>query len=68
MLVLSRKCGQAILVPELGLALTVLDVRGDRVRLGISAPSGVIVHREEVWQRIQASAEEGAVQKTSPHA
>jgi carbon storage regulator len=66
MLVLSRKCGQAILVPQLGVAFTVLDVRGDRVRIGISAPSGVIVHREEVWQRIQASAAQGALPTTSP--
>lgn len=54
MLVLSRKVGETIVVPQLALTVTVLEVRGDRIRLGIKAPSGVPVHRREVWDRIRA--------------
>jgi carbon storage regulator len=53
MLVLSRKVGESVVVPSIGLTLTVLSVQGERVRVGISAPPGVQVHREEVWQRLQ---------------
>jgi carbon storage regulator len=53
MLVLSRKCGEKIILSDDNVVLTVLEVRGDRVRLGIEAPASVPVHRLEVWQRIQ---------------
>jgi carbon storage regulator len=49
MLVLSRKLGERILVPQHQLVVTVLAVRGNRVRLGIAAPAGTAVYREEVW-------------------
>ncbi len=68
MLILSRKSGQTIVLPELGVALTVLDLRGDRARIGISAPPEVSVHREEVWRRIQMTAEREAIEKTCPGA
>ena len=51
MLVLSRKIGQRIVVPECEVTVTVLGISGNRVRLGISAPGQTAVHREEVWQR-----------------
>jgi carbon storage regulator len=51
MLVLSRKVGEKVVIPDCGLVITVLAVQGQRVRLGIEAPSDVVVHREEVWQR-----------------
>jgi len=60
MLVLSRKTGEKIVIPDLGIELTVLEVRGDRIRLGISAPDNVKVHREEVWQRIHQEELVGA--------
>ncbi len=53
MLVLSRKCGEKIVLPDQNIILTVLEFRGDRIRLGIEAPAAVSVHREEIWQRIQ---------------
>ena len=53
MLVLSRKCGEKIVIPDQNIILTVLEVRGDRIRLGIEAPADVPVHRQEIWQRIQ---------------
>jgi carbon storage regulator len=53
MLVLSRKLGESIVVPDCGLTLTVLEVRGNTVRLGITAPAGVAVYREEIWRRVR---------------
>jgi len=53
MLVLSRKIGEKIVVPACGLTITVVAVKGGRVRLGIAAPEDIRVDREEVWQRHQ---------------
>lgn len=53
MLVLSRNRDQSIVVcAEGGIKITVVDIRGDKVRLGIEAPSHVKVHREEVFNTI----------------
>ncbi len=52
MLVLSRKPGERIVVPDCELAVTVLAVDGNRVRLGISAPAQIAVYREEIWREI----------------
>lgn len=49
MLVLSRKLGERIVVPQHDLTVTVLAVKGNRVRLGISAPAQTHIYREEVW-------------------
>lgn len=51
MLVLGRKTGESIVVPDCEVTITVVKVDGNRVRLGIEAPASVTVHREEVWQR-----------------
>jgi carbon storage regulator len=53
MLVLSRKPNEGVVVPQVGVILTVLEIRGSRVRLGITAPSDVRVYRREVWERTQ---------------
>lgn len=52
MLVLSRKKNEEIIIshPEGNLVLSVVELRGDKVRLGISAPDSVEVHRREVWE------------------
>jgi carbon storage regulator len=52
MLVLSRKLGERICVPHCELTFTILAIEGNRVRLGISAPSDVAVYREEIWREI----------------
>jgi carbon storage regulator len=57
MLMLSRKLGERILVPDCELVLTVLAVEGKTVRLGFSAPAEVAVHREEVWRRLSQHTE-----------
>jgi carbon storage regulator len=55
MLVLSRKIGQQVVLPEQGITIDVVDVGKTRVRLGISAPSGTSIHRREVWHRIRGT-------------
>ena len=52
MLVLSRKKREQIVIDE-DIVVTVVDVRGDRVRLGVDAPKGVPVHRQEVHTAIK---------------
>lgn len=52
MLVLSRQRDQSIMIGD-NIEITVVDVRGDKVRLGINAPNTVPVHRKEVYQAIQ---------------
>jgi len=52
MLVLSRKLGENIRVGD-DIKVTVLEVRGGQVKLGIDAPTEVQVHRQEVYLRIQ---------------
>jgi carbon storage regulator len=55
MLVLSRKLGERIVIGD-NIVITVVGGAGDRVRLGISAPAGVPIHREEIRNRIQQEA------------
>lgn len=51
MLVLSRKDGQRVMVGP-NLVITVLEIRGDSVKLGFDAPAEIPIHREEVHRRI----------------
>jgi len=53
MLVLTRKVDETIVVSAGELTITVLSVSGGKVRLGLSAPPEVQIHRQEVWLRIQ---------------
>lgn len=52
MLVLTRRPNQSIVIGG-NVVVTVLEVRGDQVRLGIKAPRDVDVHRDEVWAELQ---------------
>ena len=52
MLVLTRRANQSIMIGD-DVVVTVLDVRGDQVRIGIKAPRSVDVHREEVFVVLQ---------------
>lgn len=52
MLVLSRKKYESIVIDD-DTTVTVVEIRGDRVRLGVVAPKLVKVHRQEVWSAIQ---------------
>ena len=53
MLVLARKIGEKLRIGD-DIELVVVEIRGDVVRLGISAPRGVPIHREEIYAAIQA--------------
>ena len=55
MLVLTRRANQSIMIGD-DVVVTVLDVRGDQVRIGIKAPRSVDVHREEVYLALQRDA------------
>ena len=52
MLVLSRKNNESIVIGD-GIVVTIVDIRGDKVRLGIEAPKEVPVHRQEVFDAIK---------------
>jgi carbon storage regulator len=51
MLVLSRKIGEKLVFPSLGVTVQVVRIEGGKVRLGIEAPPEVRVHREELQQK-----------------
>jgi carbon storage regulator len=53
MLVLTRKLGQRIVLPNCGVTIDVVNIGHSQVRLGIDAPSDIPVHRREVWDRIR---------------
>jgi carbon storage regulator len=53
MLILTRRPGESVKIGD-DITITVLAVRGNQLRLGFTAPQNVAVHREEVYQRIQA--------------
>ena len=55
MLILTRRIGETLCIGD-EIEVTVLDVKGGQVRLGIHAPKDVAVHREEIYRRIQAQA------------
>jgi carbon storage regulator len=52
MLILTRRVGETIKIGE-EISVTVLGVKGNQVRVGISAPKDVAVHREEIFERIK---------------
>jgi len=52
MLVLSRQRGETVMIGD-EIEVTIIDVRGDKVRLGITAPRNVSVHRKEVYDSIK---------------
>ena len=61
MLVLSRQRDQTIVIGD-NIRITIVDVRGDKVRLGIDAPRDVAVHREEIYDAIQREVTEKKVE------
>ena len=52
MLVLSRRKNESVIIND-NIVITVVEVRGEKVRLGINAPTDIPVHRQEVWDAIQ---------------
>jgi carbon storage regulator len=69
MLVLSRQRDESIIIGD-NIVITIVDIRGDKVRLGIDAPKEVPVHRQEVYdaiqrERIQNESEEKVADDTA---
>ncbi|MEQ8852868.1 carbon storage regulator CsrA [Gimesia sp.] len=63
MLVLSRSRDEKIFIGD-NITVTVVDIRGDKVRLGIAAPTDIPVHREEVYEAIKQEQRLKAEQET----
>jgi len=59
MLVLSRKRSESIMIGD-HIVVTVVAIRGDQVRLGITAPRDVPVHRESIYAKITSRGNDGA--------
>ena len=62
MLVLSRQKDESIMIGD-EVEVTIVDVRGDKVRLGITAPKSITVHRKEVYEAIQREKREAQKQQ-----
>lgn len=65
MLVLSRHKDETIVIGD-NIKITVVDIRGDKVRLGIEAPQDIPVHRQEVYDAIKRNSSESQVGPVAP--
>ena len=63
MLILTRRVGETLMIGD-SVTVTILGVKGNQVRVGITAPKDVAVHREEIFQRIQK--DDGVVAEAAP--
>jgi len=52
LLILTRKIGEGIILGD-DIRISIMEIRGKQIRIGIEAPSDVVVLREEIYQRIQ---------------
>ncbi|MFP4252725.1 MAG: carbon storage regulator CsrA [Guyparkeria sp.] len=57
MLILTRRIGEVLRIGD-DVAITVLGIKGNQVRIGIDAPKDVAVHREEIYQRIKSETDQ----------
>ena len=64
MLILARKVGETIAIAD-DIKVTVVDIQGGQVRLGVEAPGHISVHREEIYQRILEENRRAALESSS---
>ena len=57
MLILTRRVGETLMIGD-EVTVTVLDIKGNQVRIGVNAPKEVAVHREEIYERIKAEKQQ----------
>ena len=65
MLALSRKTGESIVIGN-DVEITILEVKGNQVKVGIKAPKSVPVYRKEIYEQIQADNQEVISQNATP--
>ena len=64
MLILTRRVGETLMIGD-DVSVTVLGVKGNQVRIGVNAPKDVAVHRQEIYERIQAEQMPGEAKNTN---
>lgn len=67
MLILTRRVGETVMIGD-DVMVTVLGVKGNQVRLGVSAPKSIAVHREEIYERIRRDQDEQDEENSDNHA
>jgi carbon storage regulator len=58
MLILTRRVGESLIIGD-DIVINILGVKGNQIRIGVNAPKEISVHREEIYNRIQAEKADG---------
>lgn len=66
MLILTRRVGETVMIGD-DVMVTVLGVKGNQVRLGVSAPKSIAVHREEIYERIRRDQDDQGDSNSDNH-